>query len=106
MIATANFGELLDAAALLESQPVPGGLRVGVVSNTRGGGALAADACGDAGLQVASLGGGTQRALRELLPAGATVAGPVYTPWLSRPVGSASAWSSSVPTRAWTRSWP
>ena len=79
VIATANFGELLDAAALLASQPVPGGLRVGVVSNTRGGGALAADACGDAGLQVASLGGGTQRALRELLPAGATVAGPVYT---------------------------
>ena len=79
VIATANFGELLDAAALLASQPVPGGLRVGLVSNTRGGGVLAADACGDAGLQVASLAGGTQRALRELLPAGATVAGPVDT---------------------------
>ena len=79
VIATANFGELLDAAALLASQPVPGGLRVGVVSNTRGGGVLAADACGDAGLQVASLAGDTQRALRDLLPAGATVTGPVDT---------------------------
>ena len=79
VIATANFGELLDAVALLASQPVPAGLRVGVVSNTRGGGALAADACGDAGLQVASLAGDTQRALRDLLPAVATVAGPVDT---------------------------
>ena len=79
VIATANFGELLDAAALLASQPVPGGLRVGVVSNTRGGGVLAADACGDAGLHVARLAGGTRRALRDLLPAGATVAGPVDT---------------------------
>ena len=79
VIATANFGELLDAAALLAAQPVPAGLRVGVVSNTRGGGVLAADACGDAGLQVASLAGGTERALRDLLPADATVTGPVNT---------------------------
>ena len=64
VIATANFGELLDAAALVASQPVPGGRGVGVVSNTRGGGMLAADACGDVGLQVASLADDTQRALR------------------------------------------
>ena len=55
VIATANFGELLDAAALLASQPVPAGSRVAVVSNTRGGAILAADACDDAGLQVARL---------------------------------------------------
>ena len=79
VIATANFGELLDAAALVASQPVPGGRRVGVVSNTRGGGMLAADACGDVGLQVASLAGDTQRALRDLLPADAAVTGPVDT---------------------------
>ena len=79
VIATANFGELLDAAALLASQPVPMGRRVGVVSNTRGGGMLAADGCGDAGLQVASLAEDTQRALRDLLPSDAAVAGPVDT---------------------------
>ena len=79
VIATANLGELLDAAALLASQPVPAGGRVGVVSNTRGGGVLAADACGDAGLQVAVLGPDTQRALAGLLPPGAVVAGPVDT---------------------------
>jgi len=79
VIATANLGELLDAAALLAAQPVPAGNRVGVVSNTRGGGILAADACGDTGLQVAGLSADTQRALREVLPAGAEVAGPVDT---------------------------
>jgi acyl-CoA synthetase (NDP forming)/GNAT superfamily N-acetyltransferase len=79
VIATANFGELVDAAALLASQPVPGGNSVGVVSNTRGGGVLAADACGDVGLQVATLADDTQRALRDLLPPDATVTGPVDT---------------------------
>jgi acyl-CoA synthetase (NDP forming)/GNAT superfamily N-acetyltransferase len=79
VIATANLGELLDAAALLASQPAPAGGRVGLVSNTRGGGVLAADACGDAGLQVAILGPDTQRALAVLLLPGAGVAGPVDT---------------------------
>ena len=79
VIATANLGELLDIVALLASQPAPAGGRVGVVSSTRGGGMLAADACGDARLQVAGLAGDTRRALRDLLPAGAAVAGPVDT---------------------------
>jgi acyl-CoA synthetase (NDP forming)/GNAT superfamily N-acetyltransferase len=79
VIATAHLGELLDAVALLASQPAPLGPRVAVVSNTRGGGMLAADACGDTGLQVASLAADTQRALRDMLPAGAAVAGPVNT---------------------------
>jgi acyl-CoA synthetase (NDP forming)/GNAT superfamily N-acetyltransferase len=79
VIATANLGELLDATALLASQPVPAGIRVGVVGNTRGGGVLAADACSDAGLQVASLGRETRQALRDLLPPSASVAGPVDT---------------------------
>ena len=68
LIATANLGELLDTAAMLATQPVPAGNRVGVVANTRGGGMLAADACGDMGLQVAILAEDTQRALRDLLP--------------------------------------
>ncbi len=79
VIATANLGELLDTAALLASQPAPAGRRVAVVSNTGGAAVLAADACSDAGLQVAVLTDDTQRALRELLPAMATVTGPVDT---------------------------
>ena len=85
VIATANLGELLDTAVLLATQPVPAGPRVAVVSNTRGAAVLAADACGDAGLQVAGLAGDTQRALRELLPRDATVTGPVDTTLLIGP---------------------
>jgi acyl-CoA synthetase (NDP forming)/N-acetylglutamate synthase-like GNAT family acetyltransferase len=85
MIATDNLGELLDATALLASQPVPTGRSIGVVSNTRGGYMLAADACGDAGLQVATLTEDTQRALRDLLPSAATVAGPVDTTAVAGP---------------------
>ena len=85
VIATANLGELLDTAALLATQPAPAGPRVAVVSNTRGAAVLAADACGDAGLQVARLAGDTQRALRDLLPRDATVTGPVDTTLLIGP---------------------
>jgi acyl-CoA synthetase (NDP forming)/GNAT superfamily N-acetyltransferase len=85
VIATANLGELLDAAALLASQPVPAGNRVGVVSNTRGAVILAADACGDAGLQVAGLTEDTQQALRDVLPPGADVSGPVDSGGLVAP---------------------
>jgi acyl-CoA synthetase (NDP forming)/GNAT superfamily N-acetyltransferase len=77
VIATANLGELLDTAVLLATQPVPAGGRVGVVSNTRGAAVLAADACGDVGLQIAALAAGTQRELRDLLGREALVAGPV-----------------------------
>jgi acyl-CoA synthetase (NDP forming) len=85
MIATANLGELLDATALLASQPVPTGRSIGVVSNTRCGDMLAADACGDAGLQVATLTDDSQRALRDLLPPAATAAGPVDTTAVAGP---------------------
>jgi acyl-CoA synthetase (NDP forming)/GNAT superfamily N-acetyltransferase len=85
VIATANLGELLDTAALLASQPVPTGARVAVVSNTRGGAMLAADACADTGLQVAILAEAIQRALQDILPPEATVAGPVDTTVLVAP---------------------
>ena len=79
VIATRDIGELLDAAALLASQPVPAGGRIVIVSNAGGAGVLAADACTDAGLHVATLGGQIQDELRRLLPAGANVTGPVDT---------------------------
>ena len=79
MIAARDIGELIDAVALLASQPVPAGGRVAVVSNAGGAGVLAADACCDAGLHAVELDGPVQDALGRLLPAGASVAGPVDT---------------------------
>jgi acyl-CoA synthetase (NDP forming)/RimJ/RimL family protein N-acetyltransferase len=79
VIATTSLGELIDAAALLACQPLPGGNRIGIVSNAGGAGVLAADACGDNQLKVATLSDATQQRLRRLLPAGAAVGGPVDT---------------------------
>jgi acyl-CoA synthetase (NDP forming)/GNAT superfamily N-acetyltransferase len=79
IIATASFGELLDVAALLAAQPVPAGGRVAIVSNAGGAGVLAADACTEAGLTVHAMTAGAQLSLREILPPGAAVAGPVDT---------------------------
>ena len=79
VIATTSLGELVDTAALLACQPLPAGNRVAIVSNTGGGGVLAADACAEHGLQVVELGAATRRVLRRLLPPGAEVSGPVDT---------------------------
>jgi len=79
IIATQSLGELIEALALLSSQPMPAGRRVAIVSNAGGAGVLAADACGDCGLTVAVLETGTQRRLTKLLPPGAAVSGPVDT---------------------------
>ncbi len=79
IVAARDFGELIEAVALLASQPVPAGGRVAIVSNAGGAGVLAADACADVGLHVAVLDGQVQDRLRRLLPPGAAVAGPVDT---------------------------
>ncbi len=79
VIVTTSLGELVEAAALLACQPLPAGTRVAIVSNAGGAGVLAADACSDNGLQVASVSEDVQRRLRTLLPPGAAVSGPVDT---------------------------
>ncbi len=79
IIATNSFGELLEAAVLLASQPVPAGSRVSILSNAGGAGVLAADACVEAGLVVATPSHTAQAHLAEILPRGATLSGPVDT---------------------------
>ena len=78
VITTHGFGELIETAALLATQPVPAGRTVAIVSNVGSAGVLAADACTDLGLSVHHPAGLTRRRLRALVPAG-TVAGPVDT---------------------------
>ena len=79
VIVTTSLGELVEASVLLACQPLPAGNRVAIVSNAGGVGVLAADACGDNGLQVARVSEVTRRRLRRVLPAGAAVSGPVDT---------------------------
>jgi len=69
--------ELLDVSSLLAQQPLPAGRRVGIITNAGGLGILCADACEAAGLELPSLSEQTQAAVREELPAEASVANPV-----------------------------
>jgi acyl-CoA synthetase (NDP forming) len=69
--------ELLDAAVLLSTQPVPRGNRVAVLTNAGGLGILCADACEGVGLVLPELSPETRTALRTALPAEASVANPV-----------------------------
>ncbi len=79
VIATRSIGELVEAAALLASQPLPGGSRVAIVSNAGGAGVLAADACSDAGLRVPALDADLTQRVLAALPAGAVATNPVDT---------------------------
>ena len=78
VITTHGFGELVETATLLATQPVPAGRTVAIVSNVGSAGALAADACAGLGLSVHHPHGQARRRLRTLIPNGA-VAGPVDT---------------------------
>jgi acetyl coenzyme A synthetase (ADP forming)-like protein len=69
--------ELLDAARVLATQPVPAGPRLAIVGNSGGPQILAADAAFGAGLQVVPLSDQTVRALRERVPGAASYANPV-----------------------------
>jgi acetyl coenzyme A synthetase (ADP forming)-like protein len=69
--------ELVDAAALLSSQSLPAGPRVGVITNAGGLGILCADACEAAGLELPDLTDATRDALAGRVPAEASLANPI-----------------------------
>ncbi|MFE0516660.1 GNAT family N-acetyltransferase, partial [Streptomyces sp. NPDC058964] len=75
--ATRSIGELLEAAALLHSQPLPEGSRVAIVTNAGGVGVLTADACVEAGLALPPFTPTTVDELLGVLPDGAAVGNPV-----------------------------
>jgi acyl-CoA synthetase (NDP forming) len=79
VIAAPGFGELMETAALLATQPVPAGRTVAIVSNVGGAGVLAADSCADLGLTVHRPNGLTRRRLRAFVPDTGAVTGPVDT---------------------------
>ncbi len=77
VVTTRGFGELIEATALLATQPVPAGRTVAIVSNVGSAGRLAADACADLGLTVHHPDDQTRQRLLALTPAHGTVDGPV-----------------------------
>jgi acyl-CoA synthetase (NDP forming)/RimJ/RimL family protein N-acetyltransferase len=79
IITTRGLGELIEATALLATQPVPAGRTVAIVSNVAGAGRLAAQACTGLGLTVHRPRGLTRSRLHALVPHRGAVDGPVDT---------------------------
>jgi acetyl coenzyme A synthetase (ADP forming)-like protein len=77
VIRTNTLEELFDVAALLATQPVPHGPRIGVVTNAGGPAILLADACEAHGLSLPELASETRTALRAFLPPQAGLSNPV-----------------------------
>jgi acetyl coenzyme A synthetase (ADP forming)-like protein len=77
VIRTNTLEELFDVAALLSTQPIPAGPRVGVVTNAGGPGILLADACEAQGLTLPELAPDTLAQLRTFLPSQAGLSNPI-----------------------------
>jgi acetate---CoA ligase (ADP-forming) len=77
VIRAGTLGELIDAAVLLSTQPLPHGRRVAVLTNAGGLGILCADACEAAGLELPTLEPRTQSELSAILPREASLANPI-----------------------------
>src|ERR687884_1124379 len=77
VIRAGTLEELVDAAALLSSQPLPRGRRVAVLTNAGGLGILCADACDAAGLELPELGDETKAAITAAVPEDASLSNPV-----------------------------
>jgi acetate---CoA ligase (ADP-forming) len=77
VIRAQTLGELIDAASLFATQPLPAGHRVAVITNAGGLGILCADACDAAGLELPPLSAATKAALSTVLPTEASVANPI-----------------------------
>lgn len=77
VIRAETFEALFDYATALAMQPLPKGDRVAIITNAGGPGIMAADAVEHAGMHVASLHPDTADALREKLPAAASVGNPI-----------------------------
>jgi acetyl coenzyme A synthetase (ADP forming)-like protein len=77
VIRAETLEELFDLAVALESQPLPAGRRVGLLTNAGGPAILCADACEAVGLQVPELSANTRARLAAFLPTTASLGNPV-----------------------------
>jgi acyl-CoA synthetase (NDP forming)/GNAT superfamily N-acetyltransferase len=77
VIRAETLGEMFDLASFLGTQPLPGGRRVGIITNAGGPGILCADACEAAGLVVAPLRETVRQSLASFLSSMASTANPV-----------------------------
>jgi acetyl coenzyme A synthetase (ADP forming)-like protein len=72
-----TLDDMFDVAACLDSQPLPAGRRVAVVTNAGGPGIMAVDACEASGLTVPAFSDATRARLATFLPPAASTGNPV-----------------------------
>jgi acyl-CoA synthetase (NDP forming) len=72
-----TIDEMFDVAACLDSQPLPAGRRVAVVTNAGGPGIMAVDACEANGLTIPTFSAATRARLATFLPPAACTGNPV-----------------------------
>jgi acetyltransferase len=77
IIQVTTLSELFDMAIAFNSQPIPMGNRIGVVTNAGGGGVIASDLLVSKGLRLAELSKHTIDYLRSALPPVASIYNPV-----------------------------
>ncbi len=77
VVRVGGLEEMFGAAALLSSQALPEGPRVGVVTNARGPAVLAVDALRAEGLELPPPSAATREKLEEVLPTGASTGNPL-----------------------------
>src|SRR5206468_1868112 len=77
VIRAETLDEMFDLAAALENQPLPGGRRIGIITNAGGPGILCTDACEAGGLIVPDLSEPAKTELRKFLPAAASLSNPI-----------------------------
>lgn len=77
VIRARSLQDLFDLSIAFARQPLLENERIAVVTNAGGPGIMATDACERAGLQMSSLEAETMAALRQALPAAASVLNPV-----------------------------
>ncbi|MQA04561.1 MAG: GNAT family N-acetyltransferase [Streptosporangiales bacterium] len=72
-----SLEQFLHITGVLSHQPLPQGRRVAIVGNGGGPGVLAADACAEAGIDLAELDEGVTSAIRTAVPGVASASNPV-----------------------------
>jgi acetyl coenzyme A synthetase (ADP forming)-like protein len=77
VIRAETIDDLFDIAVCLDTQPLPSGRRVAIITNAGGPGILAVDACEAAGLRVPSLSPATRDRFATFLPPEASIGNPV-----------------------------
>jgi acyl-CoA synthetase (NDP forming)/N-acetylglutamate synthase-like GNAT family acetyltransferase len=85
VIRAETLDEMFDLAAALDSQPLPAGRRVAILSDGGGPGVLCAGACHAARLSVSALSDSTTKQLAVFLSPGTTIGNPLELAFPSTP---------------------